>query len=287
MAIKRSMISGLFSAALLMGAAASATANSVVLKIDEKSITRTEVEKIWDGMFPEGQAPKFGDMKDDVRTNVLRGVVSEHLINKEAMASGIEQSVEVQKQIEQIKSKIVAQAFLEKKASGFASDAQLQVEYKKMIDKVSGKEELKARHILVAEEDKAKELVAKLKDGGDFEALAKELSKDKSSGIQGGDLGYFTEDRMVPAFSKAAFALKKGEVSDPVQTGFGWHVIKVEDRRAVKAPAFAEVKESLEAKVKGEAIQNYINDLIDSAKVSYFDSAGAEKEFTRTPDTTQ
>lgn len=287
MAIKRSMISGLFSAALLMGVAASATANSVVLKIDDKSITRTDVEKIWDGMFPDGQAPKFGDMKDDVRTNVLRGVVSEHLINKEAMASGIANSPEVQKQIEQIKGKIVAQAFLEKKASGFASEAQLQAEYKKLTDKASGQEELKARHILVAEEDKAKELVAKIKDGGDFEALAKELSKDKASGIQGGDLGYFTEDRMVPAFSKAAFALKKGEVSDPVQTGFGWHVIKVEDRRAVKAPAFAEVKESLEAKVKGEAIQNYINNLIDSAKVTYFDTEGAEKEFTKTPDTTQ
>ena len=92
---------------------------------------------------------------------------------------------------------------------------------------------------------------------------------------------------MVPAFSKAAFALKKGEVSEPVQTGFGWHVIKVEDRRAVKAPAFSEVKESLKAKVQGEAIQNYINDLIDSANVSYFDTAGAEKEFTRTPDSTQ
>jgi len=282
-----SKIAGLAAAAVLLTSAVSMAAGSVVLKIDDKSITQSEVETIWDGMFPDGQAPKFGDMKDDVRTNVLRGVVSEHLINKEAMASGIEKSPEVQKQIEQIKTKLLAQAFLEKKAEESATEAKLQAEYKKMADTLKGKEEIKASHILVAEEAKAEEIMEKLKDGGDFAALAKELSKDKASGAQGGDLGYFTEDRMVPAFSKAAFALKKGEISEPVQTGFGWHVIRVDDRRALKAPPYAEVKESIEAKVKGDAIQNYINDLIDSANVSYFDAAGAEKEFTRTPDSTQ
>jgi peptidyl-prolyl cis-trans isomerase C len=274
------------SALMVLGVSSVASADSVVLKIDGKDIKSSEVETIWNGMFPEGQAPQFSEMKENTRTNVLRGVVSEHLINKEAMVSGIEKSPEVQKQLNELKTKIVAQAFLEKKADEFATEPRLKEAYAKLADELKGQEEVHARHILVSDEAKPKELVKKLNDGGNFEALAKELSKDKASGAAGGDLGYFTEDRMVPAFSKAAFALKKGEISSPVQTGFGWHVIKVEDRRPVAAPAYDEVKEDLEAQVKGEAIQNYINDLIDTSDVTYFDSTGAEKEFTRTPDST-
>ena len=104
---------------------------------------------------------------------------------------------------------------------------------------------MQARHILVDTEDKAKDIVTKLASGGDFAALAKENSSDPGSKEDGGMLGYFSKGQMVPSFEEAAFALKKGEVSKPVQSQFGWHVIKLEDRRQKPPPAFADVKDRI------------------------------------------
>ena len=110
---------------------------------------------------------------------------------------------------------------------------------------MKNEEEVHARHILVPTEDEAKAILAQLKGGADFATLAKEKSKDPGA-ADGGDLGYFTKEQMVPEFAEVAFKLDKGQLSDPVKTQFGWHIIKVEDKRIKPTPTFEQVKAQIE-----------------------------------------
>lgn len=127
-------------------------------------------------------------------------------------------------------------------------------------------EELRARHILVESEEEARQIIAELEDGADFAELAKEKSTGPSAG-QGGDLGYFAEGQMVPEFFTAANALEVGEVSEPVQTDFGWHVIKLEDRRAQEAPSFEEVRGQIEQVLARQSRQSLVQQLRGEAEI--------------------
>ena len=113
--------------------------------------------------------------------------------------------------------------------------------YEEAVKQITGEQEVHARHILVETEDEAKAVKAELDKGADFAELAKKKSKDPGS-ADGGDLGYFTKEQMVPEFSAVAFTLEQGKISDPVKSQFGWHIIKVEEKRNRKAPDFEQVK---------------------------------------------
>ncbi len=256
-----------------------------ILKVDEDEIPYSRVVTIWNGLFPEEGAPDFDHFDDKVKQNVLRGVVSEHLIHREAMASGIENSVKVKEAIEKLKEKIITQAFLEEKADLQVTDNKVRALYDEQVGLMKDKEEIRARHILVETEDEAKEVLEELEDDEDkFAAIAKKKSLDKASAIRGGDLGYFTDDKMVDAFSKVAFELEEGALSVPVETEFGWHIIQVQDKRKVNIPPFEEVEQQIRDQLRGEAIRAYVNDLVDTAHVTYYNADGKEVELTRTPD---
>ena len=128
--------------------------------------------------------------------------------------------------------------------SALSDEAERKV-YDEAVKQVKNEEEVHARHILVPTEDEAKAILAQLKGGADFATLAKEKSKDPGA-AEGGDLGYFTKEQMVPEFSEVAFKLGKGQLSDPVKTQFGWHIIKVEDKRTRPTPTFEQVKPQIE-----------------------------------------
>ena len=136
--------------------------------------------------------------------------------------------------------------------------------YDEAVKQMANVPEVHARHILVPTEDEAKAVLAELKKGADFAALAKEKSKDPGA-AEGGDLGYFTKEQMVPEFAEVAFKLDKGQISDPVKTQFGWHIIKVEDKRTKPTPAFEQVKTQ---------IDNYIAHRAQSEMVEKLRSAG-------------
>ena len=110
--------------------------------------------------------------------------------------------------------------------------------YDDAVKQMGNEQEVRARHILVPTEDEAKAILAEIKKGTDFAELAKQKSKDPGAAAEGGDLGYFTKEQMVPEFAEAAFKLDKGQVSEPVKTQFGWHIIKVEDKRTKPVPEF-------------------------------------------------
>lgn len=252
-----------------------------IIKVDGEEIKSSEVAGTWKTLFPGGAAPDFSGFDENIQQNVLRGMVSERLLYKEATKAGFDKNEEVKKRLAQIQKQIVIQSFIEQKAKSMASDEQLKSLYQQKTDAAKGQEEVKARHILVDKEEDAKKIAEQLKKGGDFDKLAKEKSTDKGSGANGGELGWFTKDKMVPEFADAAFKLKKGEVSAPVQSQFGWHLIKVEDRRPIKLPSFDEMKESLKAEATNKAVESYVEGLLKAADIKYFGADGKEKPFAR------
>ena len=144
-------------------------------------------------------------------------------------------------------------------------------------------EEVRARHILVEQEDEAKKIYARVKGGEDFAKLATEASKDPGSGKEGGDLGYFTRDRMVKPFADAAFSAEKGSITEPVKSQFGWHIIKVEDKRTKPVPNFEEVRPQIDAYLGRKAQQDAILALREKAKIERLDKP---KEDAKPADTT-
>src|SRR5262245_59854343 len=143
--------------------------------------------------------------------------------------------------------------------------------YEKQMGSQKSDEEVRARHILVDSKDKAREVYEKIAHGSDFAQLARENSKDPGSKDQGGELGFFTRGQMVPQFEEAAFKLKKGEVSDPVESQFGWHIIRVDDRRQRAAPAFETVKDRVVASMINKKAQQIATDLRGKAQIEYID----------------
>lgn len=252
----------------------------VVLKVGGESIKNSEVIETWNGLFPGGKAPDFNSFDENIRQNVLRGLVSERLIYAEAVKAGYDKNADVKRRLEHLAKQVVMQGFMEDKAKNMVTDDQLREAYAEKANAAKGQEEVRARHILVSAEDEAKKIAEQIKKGGDFEKLAKEKSTDKGSGANGGELGWFTKDRMVPDFANAAFKLKKGEVSAPVKSEFGWHIIKVEDRRALQVPSFEELKEGLKVEVANKAVQTYVEGLLKKSEVKYYSADGKEKPFS-------
>lgn len=267
-------------AAAAKPAAAAETKDYTVLKVGGEEIKNSEVIETWKGLFPTGQAPDFNSFDENIRQNVLRGLVSERLIYAEAVKAGYDKDPEVKRRLANLEKQVVMQGFMENKAKTLATDDQLKAAYNEKANAAKGTEEVRARHILVSSEEEAKKIHEQIKKGGDFEKIAKEKSADKGSGANGGELGWFTKDRMVPEFAEAAFKLKKGDISSPVKSEFGWHIIQVEDRRALQVPSFEEMKESLKAEVANKSVQGYVEGLLKKADVKYYAADGKEKPFS-------
>jgi peptidyl-prolyl cis-trans isomerase C len=176
-----------------------------------------------------------------------------------------------------LRSKLLMGYELQQEAKTALTDEALKQTYDEAVKSMSGQEEVHARHILVEGEDEAKAILEQLKGGADFAKLAKEKSKDPGA-AEGGDLGYFTKDQMVPEFADVAFKMYPGQLSNPVKTQFGWHVIKVEDKRIKQPPEFEKVKDQIEAYLARKAQSDFITKLRQSAKVERFDNAAEPKK---------
>src|SRR5216683_340832 len=165
-----------------------------------------------------------------------------------------------------------------KKRMAFVEDQVLQ-RYEERLKSMPSEEEVHARHILVSTEDEAKALIAELKKGAAFDKLAKEKSTDKASGAEGGDLGWFKKSDMVKEFADAAFALNKGDLTEtPVKTQFGYHVIKVEDRRKAPPPAFEELADQLREEMAREVVTAQLDQLRSGAKIEKFTMDGGKPD---------
>ena len=162
-------------------------------------------------------------------------------------------------------------AYFDKSVRSAISEAEVRQHYAGQAGAARPEEEVRARHILVENKDKAREVFEKLAHGSDFVQLARQHSKDPGSKDQGGDLGYFGRGQMVPQFEEVAFKLKQGEVSEPVESQFGWHIIRLDDRRQRPVPPFEAVKDRVTAHLIHRKAQQIAADLREKAQIEYID----------------
>jgi len=212
------------------------------------------------------------------RKEMLDTMVIRELILKQATKDGLDKGPELEEKLQDLKKRLIVEAFLKKKveAESQVSDADLKKFYEQNKDKFKAPEQIRASHILVKTEKEAKDILAQIKAGGSFEELAKKNSVDSSS-AKGGDLGWFGKGTMVPAFEKAALALKEGQVSDVVKSDFGYHIIKLTGKRPAGIRPFEEVKDQIKAAIlpskQQEVFQKIKEDLKKNAKISIKEDA--------------
>ena len=211
------------------------------------------------------------EQKRDYLINYLVDVV---VLSQAAEKQKLDDRPNVKHRLAFDRNRLLMEMMLQDAGKSALSDAAEHQVYDDAVKQVKNEEEVHARHILVPTEDEAKAILTQLKGGADFATLAKEKSKDPGA-ADGGDLGYFTKDQMVPEFAEVAFKLGKGQLSDPVKTQFGWHIIKVEDKRVKPTPTFEQVKPQIENYVAHRAQAELVENLRKSATVERLDKPAA------------
>lgn len=196
-------------------------------------------------------------------------LVNRQLVLQEAIKAKYDKDAEIKAQVKALTDSYIAANYLTTIAKTFEiDDKEVRAYYDEKVLPNMPKE-YKARHILVKEESEAKTLIIEIEGGADFSKLAKEKSTDTGSGANGGDLGWFSGQNMVASFATAVAAMKKGELSKtPIKSQFGWHVIILDDERITTAPKFDEVKQDIEKVIIKEKLNQYLNDLNSSAKIT-------------------
>ncbi len=208
---------------------------------------------------------------DQKRAAALSALIEIRLVAAKAHSEGLDQDAEFQQRMDFLRQRALHSAYIQKDISDHISDADMRARYDKEIASAPPVNEVHARHILVATKEEAEAIIKQLEAGADFADLAKKNSKDGSAS-DGGDLGYFGPGQMVPEFEKAAFALQPGEFThEPVKTDFGWHVIKVEDKRIKQPPSFDQVKEQVRSLMMREMYYQTVTDLRAKAAVDIKD----------------
>jgi peptidyl-prolyl cis-trans isomerase C len=198
------------------------------------------------------------------------------LLTQAAEAKKISDTDEFKQQLEFTRKKLLMARLLDVEAKNASTEAAMRKIYDDATKQMKPEEEVHARHILVETEEEAKTLQEELQKGADFAELAKSKSKDPGAAAEGGDLGFFSKDQMVPEFAEAAFKLEKGQTSDPVKSPFGWHIIRVDEKRVRPLPDYEQVKPQLESFVGRKAQSDYLAKLREGAKIERLDKP-AEK----------
>ncbi len=234
----------------------------VVARVDGEEIRQSDVMAMARTLPAQYQA-----QLTQIYPLLVQRLVDFKLAGKAGRAAGLAEDAAVRARVIEAEERAIREAYIEREVLARITDDALQAKYEDFAANNPPEAEHHARHILITSEEAAREVIAKLDQGADFAELAKESSTGPS-GVRGGDLGYFTADQMVPEFTAAAVKLEPGQHSkDPVQTQFGWHVIKVEDRRAAEPPGFEEVEQRLREEMTREAVEAVFNDLRAGAAI--------------------
>jgi len=255
----------------LLAGPAFAQADKVVAKVDGIAITEKDVQ-----LATEDLGERLAQLPEErKRDEVINYLVDLKLGAKAAAEAKIGDTPDFAARLAYYREKVLLDEYLTREGKKAVTPEAAKKLFDDTTKAMAPEEEAHARHILVETEDQAKAAVARLKKGEDFAKVAAELSKDPGSGKEGGDLGWFTKDRMVPEFAEAAFKLKKGEISEPVKSQFGWHVIKLEDKRSKPLPDFAAVKPQIDQYLERKAQQDLVIAMREKAKVERLDKPAA------------
>ena len=250
-----------------VGSLSAGAQERVIAKVNGKTITDTDMK------LAEAE---IGSDLGSLPQATKRRVLIEFLIETQLFADAAEgQRLAVGNSFEEPmqywRRRALRDAYFDKSVRESISDAEARKFYENQVGAQKSDQEVRACHILVESKDKAREVYEKLAHGSDFARLAKEYSKDPGSKDQGGDLGFFGRGQMVPQFEEVAFRLKKGEVSEPFESQFGWHIVRLDDRRQRSAPTFEAVKGQVVASMIHKRAQQVAADLRGKAQIEYID----------------
>jgi peptidyl-prolyl cis-trans isomerase C len=257
----------------------------VVAKVNESEIRQGDLAMAEEEL---GQNPPAltAEAKRDYLITYLTDII---LVAKVAEGKKISDNIEYQRRLMHLRNKLLAEFMLEAETKAAVTDAAMHKVYDEATKGMGDEQEVRARHILIRvidqndekmskeAEDKIKSIIGRLNKGEDFVKLADELTEDPSGKQNGGDLDYFTKEQMVPEFSNVAFKLEKGQISEPIKTQFGWHVLKVEDKRNRQPPEFDKVKDQIRTIVMRKAQAEFITKLRDEAKIERLDKPAENK----------
>ena len=243
----------------------------------------------------EDEAGQIPPMSPEAKQDYLVQFVADMiLVSKAAQDKKLGDSADLKRKLEFARKKLLMEGLLQSVGKEAVTDQAMHQVYDEAVKQIAEEKEVHARHILFRApsgddkaakeaEDKVKAVIVRLKKGEDFAKVATDVTEDPSGKANGGDLGYFTKEQMVPEFSDAAFKLETGQISEPVKTQFGWHVIKVEDKRAKQAPKFEDVKSQIENFVMRKAQAELVTKLRADAKIERMDKPAKTEEKPAAP----
>jgi len=240
----------------------------VLAKVDGVEITDEDVAIATEDIGATLPQQMTGDQRQEYIINYL---IDLKITSKKAEADKLDQGAAFERKMAYFREKARMQTLLDDIKAKAVTDAEIKKVYDEAAKAQGSEPEVKARHILVETEDQARTVLRRVRGGEDFAKVATEVSKDPGS--PGGDLGWFTKERMVPEFAEVAFKTTPGQISEPVKSRFGWHVIKVEDRRTQTFPPLASVRDQVERFITRRAHTEAIEGLRKSAKIEQIEQA--------------
>ena len=254
-------------ALIVCGGLAVRAQDGIVARVDGKTITEADMR-----LAETEIGSDLGSLPDSTKRRVLL----EFLIENQLFADAAEKQrlstgTGFDERMQYWRRRALRDVYFDKSVKDTVNDAETKRFYDQQVGALKPEDEVRARHILVESKDKARELFQKILHGADFAALAREHSKDPGSKDQGGELGFFSRGQMVPQFEEAAYRLKTGEVGEPFETQFGWHIVKVDERRQRSAPSFEDVKDRVRASMIHQKAQQIAGELRGKAKIEYID----------------
>jgi peptidyl-prolyl cis-trans isomerase C len=237
---------------------------NVVATVNGKPIPQSQLDVLIKERVAQGEQDN-----EELRKKLREDLITREILYQEMLKSGFDKNLGITTQAEFVRQNFLLQAYLQDymKTHPIGDDV-LKAEYDKIKSELENKQEYHARHILVEKESEAKDIIAQLKKGSKFDKLAAEKSKDTTNSGKGGDLGWNLATNYVKPFADALLKLKKGQYTQtPVETQFGWHVVKLEDVRPVKVPQFEDAKPKLQQRFQQQQFEKFLADLRAKAKI--------------------
>jgi peptidyl-prolyl cis-trans isomerase C len=263
---------GLIAAALLVtlpAGLALAQSDAVIAKVNGVEIHESDLAMAEEDI---GQTQHMQSLTGQPRRDYLVSYLTDVILaSKAAEDKKVADEPAFKTRLTFIRNKLLMETLLQDIGKAALTPEAMKKVYDEAVKQVGPEQEVRARHILVPTEAEAKAVLAEIKKGTDFAELAKQKSKDPGAAAEGGDLGYFSKEQMVPEFAEAAFKMEKGQVSEPVKTQFGWHIIKVEDKRTKPIPEFDAIKDQIETYVSRKAQSDFVHKLQEDAKIERLD----------------
>ena len=261
-------------AIILLPLAKCIAADKILAEYNSTPVYENEVvaklKLAFNGKLPDNKK-SFEDLDKDTKARIIQEIVSQKVLEQAAAKSDFEKSEGFKKQLNEIVEQIKINLFLDHHIKKKLDEDALKSEYGHYVKDLKNSDDLKVSHILVKDESEATKLVDEIKSSKiSFEEAAKKNSLDPGSKDKGGNIDYVTKGQLVPEFEKAAYGLKKDEISKPVKTQFGWHIIKVTDIRKKQIPSYDTLKPQLEQHVAMKLKQQYVAELIKNADVKIY-----------------